>query len=74
MHPMILLVFCLVLFLPSKAFAYFDPGLGVSFLGTLLAVGGSIVGLIGLALAWPLKKVIRRKKQNQEKEQDTTEE
>jgi len=52
-------------------FAYIGPGAGISVLGSLLGILGTIVVAIGAILFWPIRKYLKRKKQ---KEQTATSE
>lgn len=53
-----------VVLAPEVAFAYVGPGAGLSLLGALWA----LVAAVGLALffvvAWPVRKLLRRKREN----------
>jgi hypothetical protein len=48
------------------AMAYIGPGAGISVLGSLLGILGTIVVAIGAIVAWPVRKLLRRKKQRKE--------
>lgn len=49
--------------LPSAALAYIGPGAGISVLGSLLGILGTIVIAVGAILFWPVRKVLKRRKQ-----------
>jgi hypothetical protein len=57
-----LLFVLLFLFIPVNASAYIGPGAGISVLGSLLAVLGTIVLAIGAILFWPIRKLLKRRK------------
>ena len=58
------LLFVLFFLLVSPAaFAYIGPGAGISVLGSLLGILGTIVVAIGAILFWPVRKFLKRKKQ-----------
>lgn len=59
---LILLLF-LILMVPSTTLAYIGPGAGISVLGSLLGILGTIVIAVSAILFWPIRKVIRRRKQ-----------
>ena len=60
-----LLFILLILSLSSSAAAYIGPGAGISVLGSLLAVLGTIVLAIGAILFWPIRKLLKRRKGKQ---------
>ena len=52
-----------LIFLPTSGFGYVGPGAGITFLGALWAVSAAVIlALIGLLL-WPIRVLLRRKKQ-----------
>jgi len=65
MHRLILLVFLSVpgtMLLPDAALAYVGPGVGLSAIGTLLAVAAVVVLAI-VGLLWlPVKRMLGRNK------------
>ena len=48
------------------AFAYIGPGAGISVLGSLLGILGTIVVAIGAIIFWPLRKFLKRRKQGKQ--------
>ena len=48
------------------AFAYIGPGAGISVLGSLLGILGTIVVAIGAIIFWPLRKFLKRRKQGRQ--------
>ena len=60
---------CTLLY-PTSAFAYIGPGAGISVLGSLLAVLGTIVLAVGAILFWPIRKLLKRRKGKQADAQD----
>jgi hypothetical protein len=60
-----LLFVLLILSMSSSAAAYIGPGAGISVLGSLLAVLGTIVLAIGAILFWPIRKLLKRRKGKQ---------
>ena len=42
--------------------AYIGPGAGISVLGSLLGILGTIVVAIGAILFWPIRKMLKRRK------------
>lgn len=60
---MLILLLFLILMVPSTTLAYIGPGAGISVLGSLLGILGTIVIAVSAILFWPIRKVIRRRKQ-----------
>jgi len=58
-----LLIILLLLISPAVALAYIGPGAGISVLGSLLGILGTIVVAIGAILFWPIRRFLKRKKQ-----------
>ena len=58
----ILTILILVVFSPAAS-AYIGPGAGISVLGSLLGILGTIVVAIGAILFWPVRKMLKRRKQ-----------
>jgi len=52
----------LLLLLPVPVLAYIGPGAGISVLGSLLGILGTIVIAIGAILFWPIRKMMKRRK------------
>lgn len=44
------------------ALAYIGPGAGISVLGSLLGILGTIVVAIGAIIFWPIRKLMKRRK------------
>jgi len=57
------LAILLLLAISPAAVAYIGPGAGISVLGSLLGILGTIVVAIGAILFWPVRKFLKRKKQ-----------
>ena len=62
------LTFIFVLMLPAGAMAYVGPGAGITLLGALWAVIVAVVLMVGGLLAWPLRALLRRRKNARPKE------
>ncbi len=60
-----ILAILLFLSFSSAAQAYIGPGAGISVLGSILGILGTIVVAIGAILFWPIRKFLRRRKQKQ---------
>ena len=58
-----LLALLLLLTVSPVALAYIGPGAGISVLGSLLGILGTIVVAIGAIVLWPIRKLIKRRKQ-----------
>ena len=58
-----LLVIFVLLFFSPTLLAYIGPGAGISVLGSLLGILGTIVIAIGAIVFWPIRKMLKRKKQ-----------
>jgi len=61
-----ILVLSLFLAVSSPALAYIGPGAGISVLGSLLGILGTIVVALGAVVLWPIRKVIKRRKQQKQ--------
>jgi ABC-type sulfate transport system permease component len=62
----------LLVFLSSPAFAYVNPGAGITFLGAVLGFLAALVFVvIGLVL-WPVRRYLQYKKARQAAAQETT--
>jgi len=57
------LAILLLLVVSPVAMAYIGPGAGISVLGSLLGILGTIVVAIGAIIFWPVRKFLKRKKQ-----------
>ena len=59
--------------IPSTVFAYVGPGAGLSIIGSLLAfVSAIVVGILGF-LWFPIRRMMRKRKQAREAEQGAEE-
>ncbi len=58
-----ILIILLLLAVSPGALAYIGPGAGISVLGSLLGILGTIVVAIGAIIFWPIRKLMKRKKQ-----------
>ncbi len=56
----------LLVLLASPAVAYIGPGAGISVLGSLLGILGTIFVAIGAIIFWPLRKFMKRRKARRE--------
>lgn len=56
------LAILLLLAVSPAALAYIGPGAGISVLGSLLGILGTIVVAIGAIIFWPVRKFLKRKK------------
>ena len=52
----------LLALIASPAAAYVGPGAGISVLGSLLGILGTIFVAIGAIIFWPLRKFMKRRK------------
>jgi protein-S-isoprenylcysteine O-methyltransferase Ste14 len=57
-----LLALFFLAFSAVPAMAYIGPGAGISVLGSLLGILGTIVVAIGAILFWPIRKMMKRRK------------
>ena len=57
-----ILVLLVLLLVSPATFAYIGPGAGISVLGSLLGILGTIVVAIGAIIFWPVRKFLKRKK------------
>ena len=57
------IVILMLLVVSPAAMAYIGPGAGISVLGSLLGILGTIVVAIGAIIFWPVRKFLKRKKQ-----------
>lgn len=57
------LAILILLTVSPAAMAYIGPGAGISVLGSLLGILGTIVVAIGAIIFWPVRKFLKRKKQ-----------
>lgn len=60
--PLKILALLLLLTVSPTVLAYIGPGAGISVLGSLLGILGTIVLAIGAIILWPLRKLIKRRK------------
>lgn len=54
---------------PATAFAYVGPGAGLSLLGALWALIAALGTAVLFVAAWPIRKMLRRRRQRQRAEQ-----
>lgn len=66
-----ILVLFVTLLTAGPVFAYIGPGAGISVLGSLLGILGTIVVAIGAILFWPIRKMLKRRKAAAEPEQQS---
>jgi hypothetical protein len=59
------LVLCLALLAPDSAMAYVGPGAGLSLLGALWALLAAVGTAVFFLVAWPVRRMMRRRKQAQ---------
>ena len=52
------------------AFAYIGPGAGIPFIGSFIGFVVTIVLVISAILFWPIRKLLKRKKTNHNKDTD----
>lgn len=52
-----------ILLLSTPAMAYIGPGAGISVLGSLLGILATIVIAIAAIVMWPLRKVLKKRRQ-----------
>jgi len=57
-----ILALLLLLVVSPAAVAYIGPGAGISVLGSLLGILGTIVVAIGAIIFWPIRKLMKRRK------------
>ncbi len=57
----------------ATAFAYIGPGAGISVLGSLLGILSTILLAIVAIVAWPLRKLMKRRKATASSESDSVE-
>lgn len=57
-----LLAILMLTLIAAPAMAYIGPGAGITVLGSLLGILGTIVVAIGAILFWPIRKMIKRRK------------
>lgn len=55
----------LLLFAPGAALAYIGPGAGISLLGSVVGVVVTILVAIGAILLWPLRRMMKKRRQTQ---------
>lgn len=59
-------VACATLLLPHTADAYVGPGAGLSLLGALWALIVAIGAAVAFIIAWPIRRMRRRKREERE--------
>ena len=63
----------LILVASPPALAYIGPGAGISVLGSLLGILGTIIVAIGAILFWPIRKMMKRRKSTAAAESESSE-
>ena len=53
------------------ALAYIGPGAGISVLGSLLGILGTIVVAIGAIIFWPIRRLMKRRKKTAQTAENT---
>jgi hypothetical protein len=56
------LVLLLLLSSLSNAYAYAGPGAGVSLVGAIIGLIGTVFVILGAVLAWPIRKFLKARK------------
>jgi hypothetical protein len=64
------LVIIILLLASPAAVSYIGPGAGISVLGSVLGILGTIVVAIGAIVFWPVRKYLKRRKQSKIAVQD----
>jgi len=59
-----------ILLVPALASAYVGPGAGLSAIGSVLALIGAVIMLIVGFLWYPIKRMLRKRKQSSDSEAD----
>jgi membrane protein implicated in regulation of membrane protease activity len=62
----VLAAFAVLLALPAPAFAYVGPGAGLSLLGALWGMLLAIGAALTFALAWPVKRFLRLRRERRD--------
>ncbi len=60
-----------MILLSSQAFAYIGPGAGIPIIGSLLGMVVTVVLVIAAILFWPIRKILKKKKKNQNKREQS---
>lgn len=60
----------LLIFLSSPAFAYVNPGAGITFLGALLGFLAAVLFVVVGLVLWPIRRYLQYKKAQQAAKQD----
>lgn len=58
--------------LSLPAGAYIGPGAGISVLGSLLGILVTILVVIGAIIMWPLRKILKKRRQGSAQEREDT--
>ncbi len=61
-----------IIFFPCLAFAYVGPGAGLSAIGAFFAIIAGILAAIFGFLWYPIKRLIRKRKQTEKQKKDGT--
>jgi len=65
------ILFTTLLFFSSSALAYIGPGAGIPVLGSILGVISAIVIAIIAIIAWPIRRMLKKKRQQKVEPQTT---
>ena len=65
--------FLLVIILPFPALAYVGPGAGIAAIGAFIAIFVAIVAAIFGFAYYPIKRLLRKRKEEKENNQKTSE-
>jgi membrane protein implicated in regulation of membrane protease activity len=57
----VLLSFLTLMFLAQSAAAYIGPGAGISVVGSLLGLLGTVLLAVGVIFLWPLRRLLKKK-------------
>lgn len=66
LHALVRLVVLMALLVPLPAHAYIGPGAGLGAIGTVLAVIGALFLLVVGFVWYPVKRLLRKKKKDQD--------
>lgn len=69
----VMLVCCGILLFPFSASAYIGPGAGLSLLGAMWALIIAIVAALVFVFTWPIRRMLRRKREAQQLEAEHAE-
>lgn len=69
-----IVLLAIALLISAPAAAYIGPGAGISVLGSLLGILATIVVAIGAIVMWPLRKMLKKRRQAAADNAQTSEE